>query len=63
MITDKEPDKKKWKILSEQQVNNMFVRAEASMGYTPANYLFFLTEATEDYLVWEGEVYAKRDKT
>lgn len=61
MITTKKPNWVKWKMLSDDEVNERFEGAHKSLGYSFKDYFFFLTEASEDFLVWEGEVYAKHE--
>ena len=60
MLAEKEPSLGLWRILSHEEVNEKWEESKKFYGNVFHAFFFFLTEASEDYLVWEGEVYQRK---
>lgn len=56
-----------WKALSNEDLQQMFERFKQTYGNGLGDFIFFLTEATEDYKLIEGIIYKrvefKQEKT
>jgi len=61
MIAKFKPDKTKYVLLSDEELDRRFECSKKNLSFTFQSFFFFLTEATDDYLVWEGEVYVKNE--
>lgn len=62
MISEKEPNIREWRIIPDEEVNRRFENSKKMFNFTFKDFFFFLTEASKDYLVWEGEVYVQRQE-
>ena len=49
----------RWTRMEDDEVEKLFATSKEMIGPRVSSFIYFLTEATEDFMVYQGDVYKR----